>query len=142
MNSAQELRLKHLEMIQSVISRLAQNSFNIKGWSITLVSVVFAFLEAQQGAKHLILVTLIPAIAFWVLDAYYLQQERLYRKLYASVAQEIRDGTTEELLPLFTMDTRPYKSEVPSWRKTLFASTTLPIPLILSVIVVLYWLFI
>ena len=142
MNSVQELRLKHLEMIQSVISRLGQNSFNIKGWSITLVSFVFAYLEAQQGTKHLILVTLIPAIAFWVLDAYYLQQERLFRMLYASVAQEIRDGIPEKPIPLFTMDTRPYRSDVPSWRRTLFASTTLPIPLILSIVVVVYWLFI
>jgi hypothetical protein len=31
-------KIKHLEMIQAVISRLANNSFLLKGWSITLVS--------------------------------------------------------------------------------------------------------
>ncbi|MBQ1023409.1 hypothetical protein [Micromonospora sp. C95] len=36
----EELRVKHLADIQATVSRLAQNSFTIRGWSVTLVSVV------------------------------------------------------------------------------------------------------
>jgi len=32
-----EAKLKHLEMIQDVIKRMASNSFLLKGWSLTLV---------------------------------------------------------------------------------------------------------
>ena len=31
---------KHLELIQGVITRLAQNSFLLKGWSVTLVAAI------------------------------------------------------------------------------------------------------
>ena len=33
---------KHLEMIQTIIARLATNSFAVKGWSITLASALLA----------------------------------------------------------------------------------------------------
>lgn len=37
-----ENRIKHLDYIQSVISRMANNSFQIKTWCITVVSAIFA----------------------------------------------------------------------------------------------------
>lgn len=36
----EEARLEHLKMIQTVITRMAQNSFLLKGWSVTLVSAM------------------------------------------------------------------------------------------------------
>ena len=35
-------KIKHLEFIQSTITRMNQNSFQIKGWMITLVSALLA----------------------------------------------------------------------------------------------------
>ncbi len=32
-------QIKHMEMIQAVITRMANNSFMIRGWCVTLVSV-------------------------------------------------------------------------------------------------------
>ncbi len=37
-----EAKLKHLEMIQGVVNRMASNSFQLKGWSVVLVSALFA----------------------------------------------------------------------------------------------------
>ncbi len=37
-----EAKLKHLELSQGVINRMAGNSFLLKGWSVTLVSALFA----------------------------------------------------------------------------------------------------
>jgi hypothetical protein len=75
----------HLQMIHGIITRLAQNSFLLKGWSVTLIVALFAFAGKDKDAGVAYL-ALIPAIAFWMLDAYYLWQERMFRDLYKVVA--------------------------------------------------------
>jgi hypothetical protein len=79
-----EAKLKHLEMIQSVITRMAGNSFLLKGWTVTLVSALFVLSEVDKN-QNFVLLALLPAMAFWGLDSYYLRQERLFRKLYDKV---------------------------------------------------------
>ena len=79
-----EKKLKHLEMIQGVINRMAHCSFLLKGWSVILVSGLFA-LAAKDANQLFVYLAYLPVIAFWVLDGYYLYQERLYRKLYGRV---------------------------------------------------------
>lgn len=37
-----ESKIKHLEMIQGIINRMASNSFYLKGWAVTLVAGIFA----------------------------------------------------------------------------------------------------
>ena len=75
-----EKKIKHLEMIQSIITRMAQNSFMIKGWSLTLVVALFAFVPKVEYL--FIPLAIVPIILFMCLDAYYFQSERRYRKLY------------------------------------------------------------
>lgn len=77
-------KVNHLEMIQGVISRMASNSFALKGWAVTLVAGIFA-LSSKDADKLYFLVAYIPIVVFWGLDAYYLLQERLYRALYNKV---------------------------------------------------------
>lgn len=79
-----ENKLKHLEMVQNVISRMANNSFMLKGWAVTLVAGIFV-LAGKDTDKLYFLVAYIPVIVFWGLDSYYLLQERLYRGLYEKV---------------------------------------------------------
>ena len=79
-----ENKRKHLELIQNIISRMAKNSFMLKGWAVTLVAGIFA-LSGKDTNKLYFLVAYIPVIVFWGLDAYYLLQERLYRSLYDKV---------------------------------------------------------
>ncbi len=81
-----EKKMKHLEMIQAIISRMASNSFMLKGWAVTLVAGIFV-LAGKDTDKLYFLVAYIPVIVFWCLDAYYLLQERLYRSLYEKVRQ-------------------------------------------------------
>jgi hypothetical protein len=76
--------IKHLEMIGGVINRLADNSFKYKGLSITLITALVA-LAAKDLRPDCALVGLLPAICFWWLDAYYLCQERLCRRLFNQV---------------------------------------------------------
>ncbi len=79
-----EKKLKHLELIQNIINRMASNSFLIKGWCVTLVSAVFV-LAAKDANTTFIAVAFFPVLIFWILNAYFLRQERLFRKLYDKV---------------------------------------------------------
>ena len=79
-----ENKLKHLELIQNVINRMASNSFLIKGWCVTLVAALLALASQSSNTKYVI-VALLPTVMFWILDSYFLRQERLFRKLYDHV---------------------------------------------------------
>lgn len=77
-------KIKHMEMIQGIINRMAGNSFLLKGWAVTLVAGIFA-LASKDTDKMYFLIAYVPIVVFWFLDAYYLLQERLYRSLYNKV---------------------------------------------------------
>jgi len=64
-----EKKLKHLEMIQGVINRMAHCSFLLKGWSVILLSGLFA-LAAKEANLLFVYLAYLPVIAFWVLDGY------------------------------------------------------------------------
>ena len=81
-----ENKLKHLELIQGIINRMASNSFALKGWAVTLVAGIFA-LASKDTDKIYFLIAYVPIVVFWLLDSYYLLQERLFRSLYGKVRQ-------------------------------------------------------
>ncbi|CAL2106519.1 membrane hypothetical protein [Tenacibaculum sp. 190524A02b] len=72
---------KHLDYIQSVISRHNSNSFMIKGWTITIVSAIFA-LAGSLKEPILAIIPVMPILVFWYLDSFYLANERCYISLY------------------------------------------------------------
>jgi flagellar biosynthesis/type III secretory pathway M-ring protein FliF/YscJ len=82
-----ENKIKHLEMIENVIERMAKNSFQLKGWAMTLVAIVGA-LGAKDADKRFIILAFIPIIVFWLLDSMYLQTERRYKALYREVTEK------------------------------------------------------
>ncbi len=89
-------RIKHLEMIQAVIGRLGNDSFLVKGWAVTVAGVFFGF--AVNGSDSaLAFASLLPTVAFWGLDTYFLRAERLFRALYDRVR------TDEAGVPAFSM---------------------------------------
>lgn len=108
----------HLEMIQGVVNRLAHCSFLLKGWSVILVSALFA-LAAKDTKLYFIYLAYLPAIAFWGLDGYYLWQERLFRALYDKVR------AMDEPDIDFSMNTTPVKDQVASWRRVVISRTIL-----------------
>lgn len=87
-----------MEMIQGIVSRMASNSFALKGWAVTLVAGIFA-LSSKDADKMYFLIAYIPILVFWGLDSYYLLQERLFRSLYNKVRK------LEESKIDFSMDT-------------------------------------
>lgn len=97
-------KISYLKNIQAVISRMASNSFLIKGWTITLFSALLA-LTVSSSSRRYLPIGFIPLFAFWYLDYYYLRQERLFRKLYEHVI------TSEEPVD-FRMDTARFTHKV------------------------------
>lgn len=83
-------KMKHLELVQDVINRMANNSFMLKGWAVTLVAGIFALAD-KDTEKLYFLIAYVPVLVFWGLDAYYLLQERLYRSLYDKVRNTTED---------------------------------------------------
>lgn len=112
-------KIKHLEFIQSVITRLNSNSFQIKGWAITIVAGVLA-LYATMENQDFILIGIFSLILFWLMDGYCLTQERKFRGLYNDVA-----GISENPLSIkaFEMNPNLYKSGPYSLWKTLWTKT-------------------
>ena len=85
---------------------MGSNSFIIKGWSITLVSALFA-LAVKDADKRFMLISYFPICVFWVLDSFFLHQEALFRKLYDRVALDEVQSTYFPLNPLLVRDSVP-----------------------------------
>src|SRR5271157_1094679 len=127
-------KLKHLELIQGVINRLSTNSFLLKGWSVVLVSALFA-LSASDHNRAFVFLAYLPAIVFWGLDGFFIWQEQLYRALY----NHVRLLKEEEVD--FSMDTTPFKAgNGLSWPAATLSKTLIAFHgiLILAVVVVMF----
>lgn len=108
----------HLEMIQGIVNRLSHNSFLLKGWSVILVSAMFA-LAAKDSQLLFVYLAYFPAISFWCLDGYFLHQERLFRKLYDRVRK-----LPEEKID-FSMNTQSVHDLVACWVEVTMSKTLL-----------------
>lgn len=111
-----EKKLKHLEFIQLVITRMNVNSFLLKGWSVTLVAALFAFAAKDSNIEY-VLITYISTPIFWFLDGYYLSLERQYRGLYNSVKSK-----KEEEID-FDMNAKEFDLGKARWIPSVFSIT-------------------
>jgi hypothetical protein len=111
-----ENKLKHLEFIQTVINRMSGNSFLLKGWSVTLVAALFA-LSAKDANNKYIVIAYLPVIIFWLIDAYFLSQERSFISLYNDC--RVKDETD------FSMDAAKFRKGRNSWVRSFFSTTLL-----------------
>ena len=128
-----EYLLKEVEVIQGIINRMAFNSFLIKGWTITLVVVALLL----KGAKHQVWIAFIPLFVFWFLDAYFLWQERMYRKLYDWVT--INRLKSEEYL--FNMNAYRFRDEVQTKIRIIFSITLSWFYGSIAVLIIVYSIF-
>lgn len=88
---------KHLEFVQSNITRMNQCSFQMKGWAIAIVSALLAVFaatisETNVGNKMFIYIAIAPAFLFWVLDALYLSKERKFIGIYNDLINQQQDN--------------------------------------------------
>ncbi|MCG7657801.1 hypothetical protein [Wielerella bovis] len=107
-------KIAYLGFIQGAINRMGNNSFLVKGFAITLISALVATLDDKYCFIF------IPTIMFWLLDTYYLHQERLFRKLY----EKVIDGTEPD--NSFSMNAQKYENEVSSFLNVMMSKTLSP----------------
>jgi hypothetical protein len=82
-----DLRVKHLEMLQSLIARVSGQGATLKNYCITLAVAVCGFGFTAQRPL-MVLLTLLPVTIFALLDAQYLRVERRFRGLFNKVRSE------------------------------------------------------
>lgn len=127
------MKEKHLEFTQGVINRMGQNSFLIKGWTVTLVSALFA-LAAKDANQKFVVVAYFPTIAFWLLDSYYLYQERLFRKVY----DHVRKANSVD----FSLNTKQFDKGFFDWAGAALSKTLILFYgiVFITLIIVMYYL--
>ena len=124
-----ENKRKHLEFIQNTITRMAHNSFLLKGWSVTIVSALFVIAAVADPA--IFLIGFLPVIVFWILDGFFLYQERLFRALY----DEVRTKNEEEID--FSMDTKRFRGGRQSWWSSFWSRALWPFHGVLFAVVLI-----
>jgi hypothetical protein len=77
----------YLQLVQGVISRMANNSFVIKGWSVTLTAALLGFAAKDNDASFAWIAAGAVAV-FGVLDARYLALERAFIQVYKAAAEQ------------------------------------------------------
>jgi len=131
-----ENKQKHLEFIQGTINRMAGNLFFLRGWTITLITGLFA-LSTKDTSQNYILIAYFLIIIFWILDGYFLSQERLFRALY----DEVRMFDEKNIN--FSMNTNEFKKDKKNrWLQSMFSITLLVFYLsLLGITTIIYFLF-
>lgn len=123
---------KHLEFTQAIINRMGQNSFLIKGWTVAVISALFALASRDTNQKF-IAISYFPSILFWLLDSYYLYQERLFRKLYNQVRQQKSVD--------YSLSTKQFDKGFIDWANAALSKTIILFYgfIILTIILVMYY---
>ncbi len=125
---------KEIDLIQACITRMANNGFLLKGWAVTLCVGIFALAD-KSVTWQLCLLASFPLMSFWILDAFFLRTERMFRELYNWV---ILKRPTGDLSHQFDLNPHRFKDEVPGHISIMFSQTLvvfyfLPILIILLI---------
>lgn len=111
---------KHLDYIHNTINRMSNSSFLIKGWTISVVSILFIFSDDKMNGRFL-LIAIIAVLIFWYLNGFFLQQERKFRALY----DKVRKLSENEID--FSMSTDDFKKGKYSLLSGIFGKTIWPL---------------
>lgn len=118
----EEILHKEIDLIQGVITRMASNSFLLKGWLVSLIAVILALTKDTIVATQLSyfsFILLLPVVVFWYLDAFFLHKERCYIQLYEWVINN-RQTTLENS---YSLNYKQYENNVDSIFKIMFSTT-------------------
>ncbi len=97
-----KILIEELKILQGIINRMAQNSLKCKKWTLALVVGVLSLKIESISNFYRLCVLGVLLICFYLLDAYYLMQEKLFRKQYQWLIEN-RLKTYERLFEVFPM---------------------------------------
>lgn len=116
---------------------MAGNLFFLRGWTITLIGALLALFSKNNSPDYVFYFLIVVVLIFWILDGYFLSQERSYRDLY----NHVRKLKEEEID--FSMDINEYqKYKKNSLIYSMFSLTLLIfyIPLVGAAVYILFQL--
>lgn len=121
-NVLSEDQRHHLDIVEAQITRMSENSKQMKSWSIALISALIGACLTIKNEK-LLIVAIGVSIVFCFLDACYLMLERRFRCIYKAIAghqlpSEYGDVTVQpyEMNPQkFTKGKESFFSALFSW---------------------------
>jgi hypothetical protein len=125
----------YLNILQGIISRMATNSSSCKTWCISLVSAILVVI-ADKNKPDYAWIALIPIILFFLLDAYYLGQERSFRAIYNDFIEKLQAGRVQTK-DLFVLKPLRGSSVVTSIYKATFSFAIYPFYLTLLATVII-----
>jgi hypothetical protein len=95
-----------LGFIQETIKRMAANSLFIKGWCISLSGIVVVLGKKEYESDYLAQIFLgliVFSFFFSLLDAYYLNQERIFRNEYNRKVSALNDVDEKNSLTIISV---------------------------------------
>ena len=96
-----EKMYKEIELIQACIVRMANCSFKLKGWYISLITIALTLLIGQECKLSIIGIFMFGVTTvFWYLDGFYLKTETLYRWKYEWVIEARLNGNKDNMCDL------------------------------------------
>ena len=137
---------KEIDLIQSCITRMAQNSFMIKGWFVSIYAVILALLPEKVNMFLLCIALVAVNLIFWYLDGFFLRTEKVYRKIYDWVLEE-RPQNNRELM--YQLNPGKFIGKIENvesiwkvmWSKTLRWFYLIPLVIVIIVFIFEYWSF-
>jgi len=138
----QECLFKEAEIVQDIISRMSNNQFYIKAWSVTLI---VGTLLLKGNIYHSFL-AFMPWLIFWVYDSYFLRLEKLYRAHYEWLINN-RSKSDQFLLELdrSRLEARlkenlkeRFSQKVPCITQIMFTKSVLPFYIFLLAMILLF----
>nr|WP_303213198.1 hypothetical protein [uncultured Romboutsia sp.] len=133
-----EIIHKEIDLIQSCISRMANNSFLLKGWAVSLIAVILAIIHEKINPVLVSIILASIILCFWYLDAFFLRTERMYRELYNWVIVERPKNNREKL---YDLNAKRFEEKVDSISGVMLSKTLrlfYGIPFIISIIILIY----
>ncbi len=137
---------KEIDLIQACITRMAQNSFMIKGWLITLYAAIFVVIPLRFNYRIPSLVAALTVLCFWYLDGCFLKLETLYRWKYNWVIKKRlnNDQFLFDLNPhnkqMWLKDDGSQPQDEPCVLSIMFSRTLWPLYLLLFVVALLVFI--
>ena len=129
-----DLRIKHLEMIQAAVTRMAGFSASLKNHCLTVVTALAGFAVAMK-APTILWIGPIPLLVFALLDAQYLRLERRFRDQFQLIRTRAPGAVPDFDLGLTAPASRSYWSALFSWSILAFY-----LPLAVSIIAITQFL--
>ena len=107
-NQVNEILHKEIDIIQECIKRMADCSFKLKGWYISLVTLALTLLIGQGCKLSIVALFLfVVTTVFWGMDGFFLKTETLYRWKYEWVIDARQNDNMENLY-----DLNPYNKKM------------------------------